>query len=82
MIKKSTMQRLNLTDDQISALSDLMHRESRMRELIVSCGVSPKITEKILRRCDAEKIDLSNEQGLCEAIREEYGDFIVQKRSN
>lgn len=80
MIHEKTLRQMGLTADQVETLTELLHRETKLREIILSCGISPRAVEKIMRKADAEKIDLSNEQALRETITEQFGDLIIKAR--
>lgn len=76
------MERLGLTEDQITLLSEAMGKESRYRQLLSQEGVTPSVIELIIRIEDMEKLDLSNEDLIREKIRIEWEDMIPKKKKN
>lgn len=79
MISREYMERLGLTEDQITLLSEAMKKESRYRQLLTQERVSPTIIEDIMRNEDLEKVDFSNEELVREKIRVEYDDMIPRQ---
>ena len=79
MISREYMERLGLTEDQITLLSEAMKKESRYRQLLSQERVSPTIIEAIMRTEDLEKVDFSNEDLIREKIRIEYEDMIPRQ---
>lgn len=82
MISADYMERLGLTEDQISLLSEAMKKESRYRQLLSQEGVTPSVIELIVRNEDMEKLDLSNEDLVREKIRIEWEGMIPKKKKN
>lgn len=82
MISTDYMERLGLTEDQISLLSEAMKKESRYRQLLSQEGVTPSVIELIVRNEDMEKLDLSNEDLVREKIRIEWEGMIPKKKKN
>lgn len=80
MISREYMERLGLTEDQITLLSEAMKKESRYRQLLSQERVSPTIIEAIMRTEDLEKVDFSNEDLIREKIRIEWADMIPKKK--
>ena len=80
MISREYMERLGLTEDQITLLSEAMKKESRYRQLLSQERVSPTIIEAIMRTEDLEKVDFSNEDLIREKIRVEWADMIPKKK--
>lgn len=81
MISREYMERLGLTEDQITLLSEAMKKESRYRQLLSQERVSPTIIEAIMRTEDLEKVDFSNEDLIREKIRVEWADMIPKQNS-
>lgn len=82
MISREYLERLELTEDQITLLMDAMSKESRYRQILSQEGVTPSIIEPIMRTVDLEKVDFSNEDLLREKIRIEWADMIPKKSGN
>ena len=82
MISREYMERLGLTEDQITLLSEAMKKESRYRQLLSQERVSPTIIEAIMRTEDLEKVDFSNEDLIREKIKTEWADMIPKKSQN
>lgn len=80
MISREYLERLELTEDQITLLMDAMKKESRYRQLLSQERVSPSIIEAIMRTVDLEKVDFSNEDLIRELIRVEWADMIPKKK--
>lgn len=80
MISREYMERLGLTEDQITLLMDAMKKESRYRQLLSQERVSPTVIEAIMRTVDLEKVDFSNEDLIRELIRVEWADMIPKKK--
>ena len=80
MISRDYLERLELTEDQITLLSEAMKKESRYRQLLSQERVSPTIIEAIMRTEDLEKVDFSNEDLIREKIRIEWADMIPKKK--
>lgn len=77
MIKREYMERLGLTEDQITLLMEAQDKESRYRRLLESEHVLH--IEAIVRLTDMESLDLSNEELVREKIRVEYDDMIPRQ---
>lgn len=77
MISREYMERLGLTEDQITLLMDAQNKESKYRRLLESEHVLH--IEAIMRLTDLEKLDLSNEDLIREKIRIEYEDMIPRQ---
>lgn len=82
MISREYLERLELTEDQITLLMDAMSKESRYRQILSQERVTPSIIEPIMRTVDLEKVDFSNEDLLREKIRIEWADMIPKKSEN
>ncbi len=80
MISRDYLERLELTEDQITLLMDAMKKESRYRQLLSQERVSPTVIEAIMRTVDLEKVDFSNEDLIRELIRVEWADMIPKKK--
>ena len=74
MIDNEFLQRIGLTEDQITILRDRLDRESKYRKILGSEHVTH--IEEIMKLEDVETIDLENEALLREKIRVEYDDMI------
>ena len=79
MIRREYLERLELTEDQITLLMDTLKKESRYREILSQENVSPKLIETIMKTVDLEKVDFSNEDLIRELIKVEWSDFIMKK---
>ena len=77
MISREYMERLGLTEDQITLLMDAQSKENKYRRLLESEHVLH--IEAIMRVTDLEKMDLSNEDLIREKIRIEYEDMIPRQ---
>ena len=77
MISREYMERLGLTEDQITLLMDAQSKEIKYRRLLESEHVLH--IEAIMRLTDLEKLDLSNEDLVREKIRIEYEDMIPRQ---
>ena len=77
MISREYMERLELTEDQITLLMDAQSKENKYRRLLESEHVLH--IEAIMRVTDLEKMDLSNEDLIREKIRIEYEDMIPRQ---
>lgn len=77
MISRKYMERIGLTEDQITLLMDAQEKESRFRRILESENVTH--TEAIIKLTDMETLDLSNEDLIREKVRIEYGDMIRRK---
>lgn len=82
MISREYLERLELTEDQITLLMDAMSKESRYRQILSQERVSPSVIEPIMRTVDLEKVDFSNEDLLREKIRIEWADMMPKKSEN
>lgn len=82
MINREYLERLELTEDQITLLMDAMKKESRYRQILSQEKVSPSIIEAIMKTVDLEKVDFSNEDLIREKIRIEWADMIPKKSQN
>ena len=71
------MERLGLTEDQITLLMKAQDKESKYRRLLESEHVLH--IEAIVRLTDMESLDLSNEELVREKIRVEYDDMIPRQ---
>lgn len=80
MISREYLERLELTEDQITLLMDAMKKESRYREILSQEKVAPTVIESILKTVDLEKVDFSNEDLIRELVRVEWSDFIMKKK--
>ena len=76
MINREYLERLELTEDQITLLMDAMKKESRYREILSQEKVSPTVIESIMKTVDLEKVDFTNEDLIRELVRVEWSDFI------
>lgn len=81
MADREYLQRIGLTDDQISELMDGLHKESRFRSLLIDEGINPGIVEAISRGIRTDEIDFRDEALLREKIRAKYGKFIRKQVS-
>ena len=77
MISREYMERLGLTEDQVTLLMDAQNKESKYRRLLELEHVQH--IEAIMRVTDLEKMDLSNEDLIREKIRIEYEDMIPRQ---
>lgn len=77
MISREYLERLELTEDQITLLMDAQSKENKYRRLLESEHVLH--IEAIMRVTDLEKMDLSNEDLIREKIRIEYEDMIPRQ---
>ena len=77
MISREYMERLGLTEDQITLLMKAQDKESKYRRLLESEHVLH--IEAIVRLTDMESLDLSNEELVREKIRVEYDDMIPRQ---
>lgn len=77
MISRGYMERLGLTEDQITLLMDAQEKESRFRRLLESEHCIH--TESIVRLTDLESLDLSDEELVREKIRIENADMIPRQ---
>ena len=82
MVNREYLERLELTEDQITLLMEALKKESRYRDLLGKERVSSAVIESILKVTDLEKVDLSNEDLIREKIRVEWADFIPKKGSD
>lgn len=80
MISREYLERLELTEDQITLLMDAMKKESRYREILSQEKVAPTVIESIMKTVDLEKVDFSNEDLIRELVRVEWSDFIMKKK--
>ena len=71
------MERLGLTEDQITLLMEAQDKESKYRRLLESEHCTH--IEAIVRLTDMEFLDLSNEELVREKIRVEYDDMIPRQ---
>lgn len=78
MIDNEFLQRIGLTEDQITLLRDRLDQVSRYRQILLQEGVSPKYVETIIRATKPEEVDLSNEDLLREKVRVEWDGMIVK----
>lgn len=74
MIDEAFLQRIGLSEDQISILSEEIEKESRFRQILESEHVGH--IESIMRLTNMSEIDFENEALLREKIRVEYADLI------
>ena len=79
MVNREYLERLELTEDQITLLMDTLKKESRYREILAQERVNPSVIESILNVTDLEKVDFSNEGLIRELVRVEWSDFIMTK---
>ena len=77
MISREYMERLGLTEDQITLLMEAQDKESKYRRLLESEHCTH--IEAIVRLTDMESLDLSNEELVREKIRVEYDDMIPRQ---
>ena len=77
MIGREYMERLGLTEDQITLLMEAQDKESKYRRLLESEHCTH--IEAIVRLTDMESLDLSNEELVREKIRVEYDDMIPRQ---
>ena len=77
MISREYMERLGLTEDQITLLMDAQSKENKYRRLLESEHCTH--IEAIVRLTDMESLDLSNEELVREKIRVEYDDMIPRQ---
>lgn len=80
MIDNEFLQRIGLSEDQITILTDALNKESRYRQILFQENVSPGIIEPIIRVTKLEEIDLSNEALLREKVKTEWKDMIVKPK--
>ena len=80
MISREYMERLELTDDQITLLMDTLRKESKYREILAQERVTPTVIESIMKTVDLEKVDFSNEDLIRELVKVEWSDFILKKK--
>ena len=80
MISREYLERLELTEDQITLLMDAMKKESRYREILSQEKVAPTVIESIMKTVDLEQVDFSNEDLIRELVRVEWSDFIMKKK--
>ena len=77
MINREYLERLELTEDQITLLMEAQDKESKYRRLLESEHCTH--IEAIVRLTDMESLDLSNEELIREKIRVEYDDMIPRQ---
>ena len=77
MISREYMERLGLTEDQITLLMEAQDKESKYRRLLESEHCTH--IEAIVRLTDMESLDLINEELVREKIRVEYDDMIPRQ---
>ena len=77
MISREYMERLGLTEDQITLLMEAQDKESKYRRLLESEHCTH--IEAIVRLTDMESLDLGNEELVREKIRVEYDDMIPRQ---
>jgi len=80
MIDNNFLQRIGLTEEQITILRDAMNKESRYRRILFQENVSPGVIEPIIRATKLEEIDFSNEALLREKVKAEWKDMIVKPK--
>lgn len=80
MISREYLERLELTDDQITLLMDTLRKESKYREILAQERVTPTVIESIMKTVDLEKVDFSNEDLIRELVKVEWSDFILKKK--
>ena len=71
------MERLGLSEDQITLLMDYQDKESRYRRILESEHCTH--IESIVRLTDVDALDLSNEDLIREKVRIEYDDLIPRQ---
>lgn len=77
MISREYMERLGLSEDQITLLMDAQDKESKYRRLLESEHCTH--IEAIVRLTDMDTLDLSDEALVREKIRIEYDDMIPRQ---
>ena len=77
MISRDYLERLELTEDQITLLMEAQDKESRYRRLLESEHCTH--IEAIVRLTDMDSLDLSDEALIREKIRIEYDDMIPRQ---
>ena len=77
MVSREYMERLGLSEDQITLLMDAQEKESRFRRILESEHCTH--IEAIVRLTDMDSLDLSNEDLIREKIRIEYDDMIPRQ---
>lgn len=80
MIDNRFLQRIGLTEDQITLLTDALNKESRYRQILLQEKVSPGVIEPIIRATKLEEVDFSNEALLREKVKAEWSDMIVKPK--
>lgn len=71
------MERIGLTEDQITLLTEALDKESRLRRIMESEHF--RHIEAIVKRIDIETLDLSNEDLIREKLRIEWDGFIPRE---
>lgn len=71
------MERIGLTEDQITLLTEALDKESRLRRIMESEHF--RHIETIVKRIDIETLDLSNEDLIREKLRIEWDGFIPRE---
>lgn len=79
MIKRTFLERLGLTEEQIIPLMEIIEKEAKYRKLLYQEKVMPSAVEAIISVTDIENMDLSNEALIREKISIQYSDFIPRK---
>ena len=77
MVSREYMERLGLSEDQITLLMNAQEKESRFRRILESEHCTH--IEAIVRLTDMDSLDLSNEDLIREKIRIEYDDMIPRQ---
>ena len=80
MISREYMERLGLTEDQISAVGDAMKEESRFRRLLFRSGIAFGAVDPIVRATSIEDVRSQSDDLLTEKIKAEYPDLIMKKK--
>ena len=82
MINNNIIKALNLTKEQTEIYIDLSRKESVLRKAVIRCGVHRACIDKIINKCDVSKFDPDNVDSLDEAIKQDWGEFIIKNENN
>jgi len=77
MVSREYMERLGLSEDQITLLMEVQNKETTYRRLLESEHCTH--IEAIVRLTDIESLDLSDEALVREKIRIDHGDLIPRQ---
>lgn len=80
MLNEKSLNELKLTEEQLQMYKSLEKKESALRNTLHKCGVHQNVVEKIIGKSDLNKIDLNNLEALEESVRQEWSDFIIERR--